>query len=417
MPIQNLNVGTAPDNATGEPLRQGGQKINTNFAFLDQKIDGLTKVMLIDTVPATGSTNILYAESSTTTLKVWNGTDYDSYGGGGSATVTYQSVVDALGYVPEKKRTKKVVTNTTQYTVIAADFTDFELHFTGDSAGADINVIINTGVCPDTEPSTGLQIVSEANHVLSYTGTATLTPQPGAETKTANDGSSVAITGIKPLGDANTLGVFGSLEGDGTGGGGTTYNIVSDSEDGIAPKVLIEPSATVSNITSTSFDATVTAEAGTKKKFIYENGLADWVDDVERRVNKIVLADSDYEVVASDINKMLYMDGGTLKIPDNILQEGDVIMGYVGTAANSEVEIISNDFIDSLPGYSLIQKPEGSTRTVKTAGVFRIQIVGGSGLAALSGDLIKDYEIFKSPNGTLYKVGVDDAGARTSTLL
>lgn len=33
------------------------------------------------------------------------------------------------------------------------------------------------------------------------------------------------------------------------------------------------------------------------------------------------------------------------------------------------------------------------------------------------GDFVKEFEIISSPNGTLYKVGVDDTGARTSTLL
>lgn len=41
MPINNVNVGTAPDNGTGESLRLGGQKINANFAYLKTYIDNL----------------------------------------------------------------------------------------------------------------------------------------------------------------------------------------------------------------------------------------------------------------------------------------------------------------------------------------------------------------------------------------
>lgn len=404
--INNINLGTAPDNGTGDNLRAGGEKINSNFQNLnndkEEKIgnpseDGMylistasgirswnkENLLFVETVPTTGTADILYAESSTHSLKIWNGSDYEMYGGSGyGGSVTYQSVIDALGFTPlqsstvvsaidtelgstewqtqktqeqiedivgallqagthtnitvnyddvnnkidlsasgtgnslteeevedivgglatqgtginisyddannvlvisltgesfttayknkldgieanannyqhpathspsiinqdannrfvtdtekatwnskEDKRTRKVVNNTSQYTVVDSDFTDSELHFTGVPSGSTIDVVVNTGVCPNTNPSTGLQIVVHSASKISFSGSASLTPQPGATLTSANDGSSVAIIGIKPTDSVNAFGVFGSLESDGTGTGIGDLNVQAD---------------------------------------------------------------------------------------------------------------------------------------------------------------------------------------------
>lgn len=457
MPINNINVGTAADNGTGEPLRQGGQKINANFAFLDQKIDNLTKVSLVTTVPSTGDENTLYAESSTTSLKVWNGTSYDNYGGGGSATVTYQSVIDALGYIPEKKRTRKEVNNTTQYTVIAADFTDFELVFTGDTSGGEINVIINTGVCPNTEPSTGLQIVSQANHVLNYTGTATLTAQPGAILKTANDGTSVAITGIKPLATVNSLGVFGSLEGDGSGGAGemnvqsdwnqtdntqddfiknkpaipSAESVVTNTEDGLIKAPNISGSTTYTatidsptagteytegdtvNVSATLTESTTST--GTKKKFTYDptGDTFQWDDDFSQRTEKYIdgTTTPTYTLEAEDKYKFLSIryDNVAITIPSGVFERGDIIKGYCYTGHAT--------FTSNL-GY--ITFPHGATN--QCWGYFEITISSTSpstpndNAALVEGEFIKDKIAVKSSNGnTIWYIEVNEAGNITAT--
>ena len=74
---------------------------------------------------------------------------------------------------------------------------------------------------------------------------------------------------------------------------------------------------------------------------------------------------------------------------------------------------------------SFFEIPNGCSRQIKKYGTItlllyaRVDTGGGvfSNFYSVSGDLVKDFEIFESPNGTLYKVGVDDTGARTSIAL
>jgi hypothetical protein len=108
-------------------------------------------------------------------------------------------------------RTMKTVSNSTQYTVVAADYTDFILYFDADTAGANINVIINENVAPDLEGE--LVIYSGANHVLNFVaGTnVTLKTTAGNLLQSSNDGDSIAILGVKPMGGVNTQGVYGTL--------------------------------------------------------------------------------------------------------------------------------------------------------------------------------------------------------------
>jgi hypothetical protein len=41
MALQPINLGSAPNDGTGDPLRDGGTKINANFVDLDQRIDNI----------------------------------------------------------------------------------------------------------------------------------------------------------------------------------------------------------------------------------------------------------------------------------------------------------------------------------------------------------------------------------------
>jgi hypothetical protein len=40
MALQPINLGSAPNDGTGDPLRDGGTKINANFVDLDQRVNG-----------------------------------------------------------------------------------------------------------------------------------------------------------------------------------------------------------------------------------------------------------------------------------------------------------------------------------------------------------------------------------------
>ena len=72
-----------------------------------------------------------------------------------------------------------------------------------------------------------------------------------------------------------------------------------------------------------------------------------------------------------------------------------------------------------------IEKSAYHTNRISEGGIVKLTLssyidLGGGNTSSeyvMSGDLIKNYDLFESPNGTLYKVGVDDTGARTSIAL
>lgn len=127
----------------------------------------------------------------------------------------------------EKKRTLKAVPNTSQYTLIAADFTDFILDFTA-NAGENISVILNTGVAP---AGGQIQAISSGNNQLVPTaGTGiTLKVPSGANAKTTSGGWMSLI----PLSAANTFGVNGNLET--PDGGSQTYSVFTRTQAGLVP--------------------------------------------------------------------------------------------------------------------------------------------------------------------------------------
>ncbi|MDH7444683.1 hypothetical protein [Aquimarina sp. 2201CG14-23] len=48
MPVVEIDIGNAPNDGNGDPLRTSGQKINQNFEFLNDKIDSLKFIPVID---------------------------------------------------------------------------------------------------------------------------------------------------------------------------------------------------------------------------------------------------------------------------------------------------------------------------------------------------------------------------------
>ena len=170
--------------------------------------------------------------------------DYHLLSNSEVTTLTGQAVIDALGYTPEPlnvppiadtkvkvynldgsvsyedygvgtavERTRKEVSNTTQYTLIAADYTDFYLDFTA-NLGQTIALNINTGIIPANGQA---QIISSGNNFIVPTaGTGiTFIKPPQTNLKTVGKGSWL---GIIETTTADSLSINGSLESVGVGG-------------------------------------------------------------------------------------------------------------------------------------------------------------------------------------------------------
>jgi len=147
-----------------------------------------------------------------------------------------------------------------------------------------------------------------------------------------------------------------------------------------------------------------------------QDGIKTKLSIINREL-KLIPIDADYEAILGDENKILMFRGGTFKIPENIFSEGDTFICGTDTGSTSGITVLTNNILDTtLPGYCLFINADGSTYKLRPSASFKIEIISGS-YGYLSGDLIKEYEIFESPNGTLYKVGVDNTGARTSIAL
>jgi len=395
--------------------------------------------------------------------------DYHLLSNSEIATLTGQAVIDALGYTPDKKRTRKEVSATTQYTFVPEDFTDFYLDFTADG-GQTIQGILNAGVMPDNGQA---QIISSGNNFIVPTaGTGiTFIKPPETNLKTVGKGSWL---GIIETTTADTLSINGSLESTAAGGGGiadapsdgtpysrqdadwvaaigTTYSPFTNSEDGLVPAPNISGTTTYSGaitspaegftitegvlITVTASESSTTASGIAK---VLENTgwvvkdlrLANLAADLNtaeqdgiktkldilsaKRELKIITANADYIAVLGDEKKFLVFDGGTFKIPNNIFSEGDIFLGVNNTV--STMDVLSQDLLNSLPGYNLLVTPKGDYKKLKKGGSFKVTTLSGTG-GFMDGSFIKEFETFQSPNGTIYKVGVDDTGARTSIAL
>jgi len=130
-----------------------------------------------------------------------------------------------------------------------------------------------------------------------------------------------------------------------------------------------------------------------------------------RTLKMLTSADMPYTLLESDKDKFLnFQDGGTVKVDGNLMSfaEGVIGVNVSGLPLIFEgITVPAND----------VKPPDGKIREIKPYGTFSLYKSTYDPAFVLSGDLITDFEIFESPNGTLYKVGVDDTGARTSIAL
>ncbi len=116
----------------------------------------------------------------------------------------------------------------------------------------------------------------------------------------------------------------------------------------------------------------------------------------------------DYTLTLDDKDKIVVLNTPILIIPTGIFSTGDRVI-ILNPFSNSEIDIEHS-------AITTFRSTEGYIDKIKGSGRLDLFFDFTSEVLA-TGDLIKEYEIFESPNGTLYKVGVDDTGARTSTIL
>lgn len=69
MPQETINVGAAPDDATGDTIRAGGIKINNNFTDLYTTVGGLgtaatQNITVASTAPGSPATGDLWFQTS-----------------------------------------------------------------------------------------------------------------------------------------------------------------------------------------------------------------------------------------------------------------------------------------------------------------------------------------------------------------
>jgi len=201
-------------------------------------------------------------------------------------------------------------------------------------------------------------------------------------------------------------------------GVGTTYSPFTNSEDGLVPAPNVSGTTTYTGaITSPAQGFTVTegvlvtvtasesstVVTGARKKLVNESPF--WVDDEGFKTSLKDTPDdgTDYTAVKEDIEVFIGLRNGLI-IPENVFVEANEIRGFAGGTSESLVTLIN--------GFLII--PSGKSPKIKKGGSFNM-IKGVTGnVWYLSGDLVQEFETFQSPNGTLYKVGVDDTGARTS---
>lgn len=176
----DLNLGTAPDNGTGDPLRVGGQKIKTNLQYLEDNKQGLSEkgqpsgytplgadglvptsflppfevIQYVTNVPATGEPDVLYAEESTKLFKIWNGTSYDTYGNN----------VNFVENVPVPGEDGLVYFESSTGQIKVWNGTDYDIY--GGGTDADVNKVIGTLIelreYEGTEPGEFVQVLGRA---------------------------------------------------------------------------------------------------------------------------------------------------------------------------------------------------------------------------------------------------------------
>ena len=303
------------------------------------------------------------------------GTAADYEGGGGAKT-----------------RTRKEVPVTTQYTLIAADFTDFYLDFTADG-GQTISLILNAGVMPDNGE---LRAISSGNNFIvptAGTGTVIFIKPDSANLKTIP----FAWFGMVKATAADTYSVNGSLES----------NVVSSGLD-----------LRASNLAA---DLSTTEQDGIKTKV-----------DINSYGLKVVDIDTQ-NLTTYDLLETSQIP--TLYIFNNSGSTDGVLVTIKNGTTCPHIFIIAKAFGGSSGGspatlsigfdtYTNSFLPDHFTNKINVDGTVELLLEGAlvingnlTSQYISKGDFIKLFEIFESSNGTLYKVGVDDTGARTSIAL
>jgi hypothetical protein len=472
MAKQNINIGVNPNDGTGDVVREAFRKSKENFdelyarptgdmnkstydsdnsgaVDLADKVTGVDaagnvtyygkdaagnigfhsfsedKVAVYDAGVA-GFEGVLYIDIANFKLYLWDDVNevYVLAGGsGGTAT----------------SRTVKQITNTTQYTVIAADFTDFILEFTA-NANEEISIVINSGVAPLNGE---LQMISTGNNKLvpSLTGvTATYPEQTNPKTilkgwlggivvgtdKLSFNGSleSTATTGIE---EAPQDGTPYSRQDAGwvaAATGGTTYSTFTNTEDGLVPAPNVGGSTTYSatitsptegftategQVTTVNVDLPAGVVSSGAKKVLKSDG---WKDD---RLNLQTI-----DVLNSD---SVSLSSGKLPIKLNHSGAGisDVNINFPRPQAADTTELI---FINCVQGQvnivgdtdNKIIVPKGMSNRVIEEGCAILTRsgwgIGNQSAWHLSGDLA-----YKSPDATLYRLSIADGGTVTVTAI
>lgn len=208
----------------------------------------------------------------------------------------------------------KLVSNTSQYTVVAEDYKSKILVFDADVAGAEIDVIINNGVA--TVLTDELIIYSAADHVLNFTeGTGiTLKTTAGNLLKSANDGDSIAILGVKPLLNLTTFAVYGTLEFT-LDGIGFYDNLASFPPTGDLDRLYIAKDTKVLYLWNGSgYESTTTETSGSDKNYLHTQGAVASTWNIAHNLNKypsVTVFDSADSLVHGDVN---YTDLNNLTI-------------------------------------------------------------------------------------------------------
>ena len=129
--------------------------------------------------------------------------------------------------------------------------------------------------------------------------------------------------------------------------------------------------------------------------------------DIYSRAIKSIPNTTTYPVVLNDKIKHLHVNAEFITIPSTVFSIGDLLVITCDRTGGSTVSGITFTS-DSAFAYGEIKLGISSTIFLKFI---------SNSVALAWGDVPKTFVKMLSPNGTIYKVGVDDTGARTSIAL
>jgi hypothetical protein len=137
------------------------------------------------------------------------------------------------------------------------------------------------------------------------------------------------------------------------------------------------------------------------------------LQDLPKRTFKDYNETSTYTFQLEDKDRFVVLGDNVtdISVPVGVFSNGDVLAVNEGSnLVNALIE--QGDGVTS----SLMFKPEGDTYRLKTYGTVYIQLISANA-GNITGDLIQEYAIRQSPNGTLWKVSVDNTGSEVITAL